>query len=470
MRHLILVLSLVPAISSCMSQGGADPFGGSPSGPAVIKSGPTGDVPSLVVADDRNSAPAVVEVDLRAAPATKEYLPGRQTAVWAYNGSTPGPVIEARRGDQIIVHFQNDLPEPTTIHWHGLRVPNDMDGAGTQTHSIGPGASFDYSFVALDRGLYWYHPHVRSSSQVAMGLYGAIIIRDPAEPDLGAATERTLVLSDVLIDPATGAIDDQPDERGMMMGQEGNLVVVDGGPSGGTLQVTRGARTRLRLLNAATARFFDLRLEGGTMTQVGSDGGLLSAPRPLDRVLLVPGQRVDVVMEMAGPGSLTAVPYERAHGMGGGEAIDLVRFVTSDAPTAVPPALPATLRSLDVLDAPATVQVVTLNERMAHHQWLFTIDNQVYPNVPPVQASVGTRQLWAVQNRGTMDHPFHLHGFSFQPLGDPEWRDTINVPAGTTTNLVVDFADRPGASGDWMYHCHILAHAENGMMAEVQLR
>ena len=248
----------------------------------LIRPAPRDGLRVAPVAPDENADPALVEVSLTAGIASGAFLPGTSTQVWAYNGTVPGPTIEARRGDEVLVHFRNDLPEPTTVHWHGVRVPNDMDGAGRLLEPVPPGGTFDYRFIVPDDGLFWYHPHVRSDVQVEKGLYGAIVVRDPAAPDLDVGAERVLVLDDVLVDPATGVVDERVDARAMMMGREGNLLLVNGEPSNGALLVAPGERVRLRLVNAANARFFNLRLDGGTVVQLGSDGGLLPAPRPLD--------------------------------------------------------------------------------------------------------------------------------------------------------------------------------------------
>jgi FtsP/CotA-like multicopper oxidase with cupredoxin domain len=321
-----------------------------------------------------------------------------------------------------------------------------------------------------DAGTFWYHPHVRSNIQVEKGLYGAIVVRDPAEPDLDVAVERVLVLDDVLVDPANGLVDDWLDVRGMMMGREGNILLVNGQPSNGALTVVPGQRVRLRVVNAATARYFKLRLDVGSLIQIGSDGGLLSAARQLDTVLLVPGERLDLVIEAPGAATLRSLPYERATGAGAGEEIDLVRFNPADMPSETPAPLPASLRPIDVLPVPAPRQTLRLGERMVHHAWQFTINDQVFPNVPPVDATAGTRQIWRVENGSEMDHPFHLHGFFFQRQGVPEWKDTLNIPALAKVNIVIDFAARNGGTGDWMYHCHILEHADRGMMGEVRIR
>ena len=131
---------------------------------------------------DLDPDPHVLEFNLEAKPTELEILPGYKTPVWAYNGRIPGPLIRGVVGDRVVVHFKNSLPEPTTIHWHGLRVSNQMDGApGVTQDPIPAGGEFRYEFTLRDAGTYWYHPHVDSSAQVGRGLYGAILVEDPHE-------------------------------------------------------------------------------------------------------------------------------------------------------------------------------------------------------------------------------------------------------------------------------------------------
>jgi FtsP/CotA-like multicopper oxidase with cupredoxin domain len=474
MRVVVLFSAVATSVLGCMNHdGGHGGHAGLPPAPTLIRTEPHSGLPTPPLAEDLNPDPAIVEVRLTAAPAQHAYLAGIPTTVWAFNGSIPGPTIEAQKGDEVIVHFTNGLPEPTTIHWHGLRVPNDMDGAGRLLQPIRAGGTFEYRFVVLDAGTFWYHPHVRSDVQVEKGLYGAIVVRDPAEPSLDVTTERVLILDDVLVDPTTGLVDESLDMRGMMMGREGNLLLVNGEPSNGAVTVARGERVRVRLVNTANARFFKLGLTGGTLTQIGSDVGLLSSPRAITSLLLVPGERVDLSLETSAGATLKVLPYERARGAGAGEMIDLVRFEVSEAPAVTPTALPAVLRTVDTLGATPVATTLRLGERMIHHGWNFTINDRTFPDVPPVDATLGTRPLWSIENESEMDHPFHLHGFKFQrraAAADVEWKDTINIPALSTVELIVDFAAREGVAGDWLYHCHILEHAEGGMMGEARVR
>lgn len=421
---------------------------------------------------DENPDPAIVEVSLTAAMADVEYLPGKRAQVWAYNGSVPGPTLTANAGDRVIVHFQNDLPEETTIHWHGVRVPNGMDGTARVMQPVPAGGSFDYDFTVLDAGTFWYHPHIRSDAQVEKGLYGAIVVTDPAEPAFDTVAEDVVVLDDVGVDPETGAFVDALDERAMMMGREGNLALVNGARSNMGVSVTAGERRRWRIVNAANARYFQLSLVGGELVRVGGDGGLVTAPRPTTELLLTPGERADVLVSVSAPGTtatLRALPYERAMGAGVTEAVDLVRLVASADPAVTPAALPATLRTIPAPGASAITRALRLGERLDGDTMLFTINDAAFPDVPVLTPALASTETWDVVNETEMDHPFHLHGFFFQQDDVREWKDTINIPAKATVRLLVDFAPRSGAAGSWMYHCHILEHAEGGMMGELML-
>jgi len=240
---------------------------------------------------DKNADPAIVEIDLVARETEVEYLPGKRAKVWAYGGTVPGPTIEAEVGNQVIVHFKNQLPEPTTIHWHGLRVPNAMDGAPTLEATVPAGGAFDYRFTVPDAGLFWFHPHMRSEVQVEKGLYGAFLVRDPAGPTLPPMTEDVVVLDDVLLDPSSGALQDGTNARIEHLGREGNLALVHGQRSNLGISVRAGELRRFRIVNAANGRYFKLALDGGTMTRLGGDGGYLEAPAVVSDLLLVPGER-----------------------------------------------------------------------------------------------------------------------------------------------------------------------------------
>src|SRR5262249_48452204 len=149
---------------------------------------------------DTNPDPNIVEVNLEASVAKVQYAPDKEIEAWTFNGDIPGPLIRIRVGNRLIVHFTNKLPKPTTVHWHGIRVPIEMDGVPDISQpEIQPGQSFTYDFIVPDAGLFWYHPHVMSAMQVGYGLYGAILVEDPTE-DVGISDELVMVLSDIGIE------------------------------------------------------------------------------------------------------------------------------------------------------------------------------------------------------------------------------------------------------------------------------
>ena len=216
----------------------------------------------LAEAHDHNPDPKIVEVDLTARIADVEVASGKTVKAWTYDGGLPGPLIRAHVGDRVMVHLANELPQPTTIHWHGVRVPIEMDGVPDISQpEVKHGETFTYDFVVRDAGLYWYHPHVMSAAQVGFGLYGALLVDDPAD-GVGIVDQLTLVLSDIGFDRA-GVLDsaDTGGPAGMVFGREGVYVLANGKILP-TLRARSGAPQRWRIVNAAKSRFFLLDLEG----------------------------------------------------------------------------------------------------------------------------------------------------------------------------------------------------------------
>jgi FtsP/CotA-like multicopper oxidase with cupredoxin domain len=191
----------------------------------------------------------VVSVDLVAGETDWELAPGRTVRGWGYNGHVPGPTIEARTGDVLEVHLANNLPEPTSIHWHGLRVPAAMDGTDMVQHPIAPGDTFTYRFSLLDAGTFWYHPHTNETVQLERGLYGALVVRGEREPELDA--ERVLVLDDVALD-RKGQIKPPGWWIEQHNGRQGNARLVNGKKEP-ELTMAAGHVERWRIVNAASA-------------------------------------------------------------------------------------------------------------------------------------------------------------------------------------------------------------------------
>lgn len=432
-------------------------------------------------AADRNADPHVVEVDIDARVAPVTISPTLTVQAWTYNGGIPGPVLRAQVGDRLIVHFTNHLPQPTTIHWHGLRVPIQMDGVPEISQPEVPtGGSFTYDFIVPDAGTFWYHPHVMSAAQVGFGLYGALVVEDPAER-VGVNDALTLVLSDIATeDNGTLESPDSGGTAGMVFGREGNHVLVNGREVP-RLVARAGALQRWRVVNAAKSRFFELSLDDHHLDVIGVDGGLIEAPVTQETVVLGPGERADIIVSPRGkPGStlmLRSLLYNR--GYGSVETRQPVDDLMQIALTSEP-ALPAqprarTSRTIAPLDTTgATAVNITFTVGQAPDgSFSYGIDGVPFMTNKPITAQPGETQVWTIKNTTKWSHPFHLHGFFFQVLdakGQPvhpmAWKDTVNVPFEETVKLVVRYDEREGS---WMFHCHVLDHAEGGLMGWVDV-
>ncbi len=236
------------------------------------------------LAKDVDPADDVVEVQLTAREAVWDFGIDSGTAVWTYNGVIPGPTIEAEIGDTLVVHLCNDLPDGTTIHWHGVATPANMDGSNIAQLTVPPGGTFRYEFPLLHAGTFWYHPHVRTDEAVEQGLHGLLIVRDPAEDQaLGLPQrEHLIVLDDILMGP-DGQIQEPfsgPREEvalEMLNGREGNLHLLNG-VFEPTMMLEKGVPHRMRILNAANARFVRASVPDHPFWRIGGDQGLVEEP------------------------------------------------------------------------------------------------------------------------------------------------------------------------------------------------
>lgn len=408
----------------------------------------------------------VIPVELEAVEIDWEFVPGTKTRAWGYNGRIPGPVLEGQVGDVLEIRFTNRLPQPTNIHWHGLRVPAAMDGTEMVQQSVAPGATFVYRFRLPDAGTFWYHPHSNETVQLEMGLYGALIVRGPDEPKLDV--ERVLVLDDVRLDkqgqiaPFGGIVEHHD-------GREGDTRLVNG-KAEPVLEIAAGQVERWRIINASSARYILLSIGRKPFRLLGTDGGLLEAPVKMSEILLATADRVDIAVGPFAEGEQLSV-----------EALQYLRttirkrkdepFATVRVGHARPSSarIPDQLRNIPALASPSTKpnRTVKLGVKLSIRRLVdFVINRERHHQDKPVKA--GELQVWDVVNTTLMDHPFHLHGFFFQVLSvngkPPEWRsweDVVNVPPRATVRIAWLPDERPGS---WMYHCHILEHHASGMM------
>ncbi|HVJ89584.1 MAG TPA: multicopper oxidase family protein [Labilithrix sp.] len=416
--------------------------------------------PTLV---DENPDPEIVEVRLRAAPA-RFMIDDREVEVLAYNGTVPGPILQARPGQRVIVHFDNNLDEATTIHWHGLRIPASMDGSPRIQSPVPPNGSFTYDFVVPEAASFWYHPHVNTHDQLERGLHGAIVIQDDLDPAYDL--ERSLVLDDVTLD-AEGNIA-PPNLSGLdaLTGRWGKTLLTNGRAAKHARgRARRGQVERWRLVNVANARKMPLRVEGARVRLIATDGGLLTAPVDVTKDLVLPvGGRLDLEVSYDRAGSARLVVID------GGTPVTMLDVDVedgTDAPRAVSwpdvrPAIPER--------SPTSRFDITFDFDESGGSSMWSINGRSHWTEPMLRVSQGATVKMRIASAaaGGVAHPFHLHGQFFRVLDNPDWpglRDTVQVPEFGPIEIVAYF-DNPGM---WMAHCHILEHAELGMMSEIEV-
>jgi FtsP/CotA-like multicopper oxidase with cupredoxin domain len=436
--------------------------------------------PSVLV--NISKLPKTVEVNITAAVTTLSLQPGVTTEVFAYNGRVPGPTLDVREGDRVIVHFTNNLPEPTTVHWHGIHLPFESDGS--PFHPLAPGEKHDYVFTVRfgTAGTYWYHPHPdrRTGYAIGKGLFGGIIVRAADDPLSASMPEKLIILSDNRFlqdgsiefpEPSShhGGIDEEN-------GREGPVLFVNGHVMP-TISIRSGEVQRWRLVNASAGRIYRISLSGHTFLHVGSDGGLFEKPVEVKEILLTTGERVELLVRGTDAPGIKSVlqnlPYDRyapqTRPRDWETTRDLLTLQTTGEAPVIPVAIPATLRKIPALDSTKATAVRTV----VFSQGLINGKTMDMARVD-VSTTVGATEIWEIENIVGMDHPFHLHGFHFQVLerdGVPEpyrsWKDMLNIPKHSTARIIVRYDDYPGK---WMFHCHILDHEDHGMMGVLEVK
>ncbi|MGV3497919.1 MAG: multicopper oxidase family protein [Hydrogenophaga sp.] len=415
--------------------------------------------------------------------------------VWAYDASVPGPVLRYRRGDWLDIDLNNQLPEATTVHWHGIRLPNAMDGVPHLTQApIEPGARFRYRFKLPDSGTYWYHPHLGAAEQLERGLAGALVVEDDSPPPVDQ--DIVWLLDDWRLDAQGRIAEDFYRFHDVAhAGRLGQRLTVNGAlrPE---LALRTGQRVRLRLVNAANARLFALQPEPGINAWLIARDGM-PAPQavPWDAPLLIgPGMRADVVVDAVRAGRFAIRQFN------GREAEALATLVVGGADDTAPRPAPvpspytpppepmlagAVLHTMRLgggarsregwpADTPearaARQQRRAAGAREADPVW--TINGQAHVgdhhghHPPAFRVPQGRSVRIAFENPTAWWHPMHLHGHHFkvlsrngEPLTEAAWRDTVLLAPGDRAEVAF-VADNPGR---WLIHCHVLEHHAGGM-------
>jgi FtsP/CotA-like multicopper oxidase with cupredoxin domain len=449
-------------------------------------------------------------IHLEARETTWELAPGKTIAAMAYNGRVPGPEIRAREGERLRVVLKNSLKEPTTIHWHGVDVPNAMDGVpGVTQKPIQPGQTFAYEFAARPAGTRWYHTHFQEHRQMDLGLVAPLII-EPAAPEPTAYDrEATLVLDDwvtgtgpVLPPTAEGTADRRGSPGGMMsgmmqgrgmggmmrgMGRGGgaheaayDAMTINGRayPATEPLRVRRGERLRLRIINASAEHTHVVRLAGHRLAVTHTDGNPLAAPVNVDALPIAPSERYDVIVTADHPGAWSLSCLQPGHAAAG-ERMAILYDGHERAERVLPGMDLAGLRlweyglgrGRDILPTPsgsARSFTLTLSGgMMGNDAW--TINGKTYPQTEPLRLAKGDPARIVFRNMSMEAHPMHLHGQSFRVMAvngtrlpQPIVKDVVDVD-GHMGSAVIEFtAHNPG---DWFLHCHKPTHMEGGMIA-----
>ncbi|MGH3655280.1 MAG: multicopper oxidase family protein [Micromonosporaceae bacterium] len=424
--------------------------------------------------------------DLRADTGVTELLAGRRTPTWGVNGSYLGPTLRIRRGDRVRVNVHNGLPEPTTMHWHGMELPAASDGGPHQ--SIAPGTTWSPSWtVDQPAATLWYHPHPhgQTARHVYRGVAGLIYVNDATSARSGLPRRYGVDDIPLVVQDKNFTADGRLDETGISFGGRhvtgllGEEILVNG--THDPYLTVRSRYTRFRVLNASTARVYDIGFtDDRPFEVVGTDTGLLPAPVATRRVMLSPGERIEIVARFrpservvlrSFPPELGGNPfYEKL--AGGDDTFDLLQLRTAAELTGNP-APPRPLRSAPPItpspDAP----------RRAFDLGDFTINGRTMDmDRIDFAATSGTAEVWRVRNTQGIPHNFHVHNAAFRVIDvdgrpPPAWqrgrKDTVYVPPGATVRFAVRFGPYPDRRAPYMFHCHLLAHEDSGMMGQFVL-
>lgn len=418
-----------------------------------------------------------------------------KTDVWCFDHSLPGPEIRVTQGDIVRILVTNSLDEETTVHWHGIRLANAMDGVPHLTQApIAPGDSFLYEFTASDAGTFWYHPHQRSFEQVGRGLYGALVVEEPNP--IQVDRELVWVLDDWQLERTAQLSDRFGDMHDIShAGQIGNTVTING-KLPDQLKVSTGERLRIRLVNAANARVFGLEFESHNPQIIAIDGHPVTPhTAENEQIVIAPGMRVDLVLDcVERPETMFSV-VDRFYSNQAYKLINLsygdavIREHVMDSPIQPPPnpvAEPETNNAVNHVveltgGARGTMEGAMLNghwhdlRSLVHNGKAWAINGIAasgHVMDPLVTLDLNQTCILDMLNDTAWHHPMHLHGHTFRVLtrnGNPgryqEWQDTVLMDPGERVEIAF-VADNPG---DWMFHCHVLEHQAGGMMGVVRV-
>ncbi|MBT2679601.1 multicopper oxidase domain-containing protein [Bacillus sp. ISL-35] len=429
-------------------------------------------VPPLL--KNMSSIPSKAEFQLSAQIAKTEFIKGKETDTYGYNGNYLGPVIRVRKGDEVSIKVKNNLNEETTVHWHGLEVDGENDGG---PHSrIRPGETWNPKFtVTQPASTLWFHPHLlhKTGEQVYKGLAGLFYVDDDFSDNLNLPNEYgvndiPLVIQDKKLD-ANGRFEYRLGMHDVMMGLQGGTILVNGAVNP-YLEVPRG-KMRFRLLNGSNARIYELLFSNNqNFYQVASDGGLLEQPVEMTKLVLSPGERAEIIVDFSmfkdgGTIELT------------NQGTEFMKFMVTGKKQ----------KDFNIPNQLAIIERIDSSKVVKTRKFIFQgMGSNVNINGKQMDMdrmdeylTLNTTEIWEISNESTgmmggMAHPFHAHGVQFQildrdgkqpPANESGWKDTILVYPGEKVRAIATFK----YPGIFMYHCHILEHEDAGMMGQFKV-
>ncbi len=430
-------------------------------------------------------------IQLVTQPISGEMLGGKTTSLLSYRSGILGPTLKVARGETVNVQLQNNLAEETNIHWHGLIVPENMDGHPKDVYPAG--GSYNYVLPIQQRaGTYWYHPHPHGATarQVFMGLAGMFIVNDSEEASLNLPSgdaEIPLIIQDKRF--AGASLDYSPSDNEIMTGYLGEQITVNGIYSP-YINVSKGWQ-RLRILNGSTARVYKLAFSNGMSFHViGSDGGLLASPESVSSLMLAPGERADVLVDFSslpiGQEVFLASNKFSKYNIQGRQDFNIMKFkIEREASGAF--SLPASLSSVPPIPSSTAVQTrvfdiaAMVGGGMGGHGGMgrHSINGKIF-DMERIDETVkaGTTEIWEFDNwMGDEIHPMHIHGVQFQVVEriggrnsliatEKGWKDTVLLMPGEKVRVIMTF---PSYKGVFVFHCHNLEHEDDGMMLNYEI-
>ncbi len=430
--------------------------------------------------------------ELSANESETSFLEGKSTNTTGYNGTYLGPTLRAHKGDHVRIVLTNNLSQPITTHWHGMHLPAIMDGGPHQ--EIAPGGVWEPHWaIENESATLWYHPHLlgKTGEEVYSGLAGLFIIDDENSDSLSLPKEYGIDDLPLIVQDREIRRDGQfvyaPERRDELghTGMLGNIILVNG--THAPFVDVPAKQIRLRILNASNARRYNFGFEDGrTFYQIATDGGLLPSPVPRTRMILAPGERAEVIVDLTGETEPLILISDAVY-----EENEVLRFVKAlmklerdenqvfkiieirPQPTSeVTETLPQSLNSIEKLPASSAVRTRrfildprnrSINGQVMDHHY---VNEVVHP---------GDMEIWEIINLSGTFHPIHIHGVQFQildrggkPPADYElgWKDTVLVSNAEIVHVIMRFPEFSDPHTPYMYHCHILEHEDMGMMGQ----